>query len=310
MCKIISVQDHNVSEEVATKTANWLQDMGIRLSLSQGPERLLHKAWLMSHKDTTASQGIVIRMAKSEQGYSMESMQVVWTSGAEVSRTVILAVSTNNLRAAICVTPLANRAYELPIQAQHVTPSGLLNLCKGTATYHSCGWVPIDHIVPWKDYKSRIKVQAIFAMAYINEPRYICDRQTLQRVQKEWAPNTNNWDQDSLLQNKIPQLLRHLGELHEALTQGELGKGHEAARSIWKIRSNNVRFLIWHPKGTIMYLDTMHYTDEKLPIPILYNGDRAIFFESIPECSITDDQRDQRRRLLQPGASEGSIAVT
>ena len=147
-------------------------------------------------------------------------------------------------------------------------------------------------------------------MAYIDKPKHICDRQTLQRVQKEWALNTGNWDQDSLLQNKIPRLLRHLGELHEALTQGELGRDHEAARNIWKIRSNNVRFLIWHPKGAIMYLDTAHHTDDKLPIPILYNGDRAIFFESIPDCCIAESQRDQRRRLLLPGASEGSIAIT
>ena len=147
-------------------------------------------------------------------------------------------------------------------------------------------------------------------MAYVVKPSNICDRQTLQRVQKEWAPTTNNWDHDSLLQNKIPRLLQHLGELHEALSQGELGRHHETARNIWKIRSNNVRFLIWHPKGAIMYLDTMRNTDEKMIIPILYNGDRAIFFESIPDCCITRQHLDQRGHLSVLGAREGSIEVT
>ena len=58
-----------------------------------------------------------------------------------------------------------------------------------------------------------------------------------------------------------------------------------------------------------MYFDTIHSALDRTPIPILFNGDRAIFFESIPDCFVTQEHLDQRKHLMMPGAREGSIEV-
>ena len=154
------------------------------MSLSQGPERILQKAWLMHSKDTTTSQGLVIKVQKMEHGFSIENMQVVWTSGANTKIAVILVISVSDSKAAICVTTLVEQMQGLQMQLQMATPTSLLNLCKGTVVYHRCGWIPVDQVIPWRDFKSRLKVQAVFAMAYVDKPHHVCDRQTLQRVQK------------------------------------------------------------------------------------------------------------------------------
>ena len=146
-------------------------------------------------------------------------------------------------------------------------------------------------------------------MAYIERPGNVCDQQTLRRVQKGWTPRYAEWIHEPTIDGKHAQLLRHLGEIHSALSQGELRRPSEVARTLWKVRAIAMRLILWNPKGSIRYMDTQATKQEKLIIPVVFNGGKAFFFESIPGCFLTDAQKDLRQHLSREGDCDGSIEV-
>ena len=83
-------------------------------------------------------------------------------------------------------------------------------------------------------------------------------------------------------------------------------KSHEP---IWKVRAIAIRLISWNPKGSTRYMDTQATKQEKLIIPIIFNGGKAFFFESFSDCFLTDAQKDLRQHLSREGGCEGSIEV-
>ena len=116
------------------------------------------------------------------------------------------------------------KALPLHIQSPQLRTTGFFSLCRGSAFYSKCGWVPSSHEPPWKDLKSKIDLQAVCAMAYIERPGNVCDQQTLRRVQKGWAPRYTEWIHEPTIDGKHAQLLRRLVEIHAALSQRGIGE--------------------------------------------------------------------------------------